>query len=192
MEIVDVHDRINKLAELVGGVEKDLVKQLRIAANATASKHRSAIAKRISKDVAIKQKDIKPLIVVVKSRSGQEANSKVILSHQKRPSLKNFGAKWLKRKKMVKYKIGKSEGFKTIKAFGANDPARQALGGHVYKRVGKGRLPIRKLRGISPWGFYVVNKLRPWSKAEILSELGKQLDRRIKALVYGKTKKAGL
>lgn len=31
----------------------------------------------------------------------------------------------------------------------------ESLGSHVWKRVDKGRLPIRKLRGPSPWGVFV-------------------------------------
>jgi hypothetical protein len=47
--------------------------------------------------------------------------------------------------------------------------------GHVFKRVGKERLPIQKLMGPSPWGVTVKNKIDEvvvkFSRADLLKQI---------------------
>ena len=55
--------------------------------------------------------------------------------------------------------------------------------GNAFIRVGKTRLPIRKLLGPSPWGVFVVGKKIGPSAQQIEAELKKQIDRRIRFIL---------
>lgn len=52
--------------------------------------------------------------------------------------------------------------------------------GNAFKRVGKERLPIIKLQGVSAFGAYAKNELSGPQVKVIEDELTKQMERRIK------------
>ena len=184
MKFIDVQTR-GKAAELrrALGVEakKKLAREISTAVNATARKVVGMWAKEIGKELAVPQKDIKTTIAIVKKATRQQLSSTVRQKPTSRLSLKRFSAR--QTNKGVSYRISKSEGRKTIKgAF-----IQPSLGGHVYRRQGKARLPIVKLDGPSPWGVTQRQKLDEIIAKEVRPELIKQIDRRIRAVNYKRT-----
>lgn len=176
----------SELVKNLGNLANNLPKQLGIVSSKVSRKTKSLIAKDISKTVAVKQKDVKKQII---TRKKGKTTRIVELKKSVRIPLKNFGAR--QTKKGVSYRIDKRESRKKLPgAFTGPRPGVTSvkLGGHVYRRRGKSRLPIQKLFGPSPWGVFVKNSREKPIKIEVNLELKKQLAERIR---YLKLKKAG-
>ena len=178
--------QVERLSELMSGSHKKLKKELMIAVNATATKAKSLMARQIGKELAVAQKEIKPHIKVTKkATSGDiDISATVNIAKTKRLSLRLFGVK--QNQAGVTYKISKTKGRQNVlRAFTGPKPGVPAakLRGHAFVRAnfGKGskRLPIRKLKGPSPWGVFVKKKMTPAQLKEIETELAKQIERRI-------------
>lgn len=161
---------------------KKLRKQLAIAVNQVAKKTESLLAKEIAKELATPQKEIKATIAVTSKATSDNLSSNVRQKKTRRISLKRFGGR--QNKKGVRYKISKTKGSKQINgAF-----ISEKLGGHVYKRNTKKRLPIDKLWGPSPWGVTVQNNLDDLLiKRDIEPELIKAIEKRIRFINFKKT-----
>lgn len=163
---------------------KQLRKELAIAVNATAAKSKSIIAKQIGKELAVAQKDIKTTISQSRRAGELDISATVEVKKEKRLGLNKFGAR--QTKKGVSYKVSKSKGRSFIQgAFQGPKPGlmKASWKGNVFKRVGKSRKPIVKLKGPSTWGVFVVGKKIGPSTAETEQELKKQVDRRIRFLL---------
>lgn len=140
----DIERATRKLKGIRGGAKKAINR----ATTRTASTGKTHISKEIRSEIAVKAADVNKVLTNRRKGGGRE----IKLEKSIRLPLKAFGARQVKAG--VSYKIAKGGKRNTIKgAFIAN-----RLGGHAFKRVGKQRTPITKLKGVSPWGAFVKNK----------------------------------
>jgi hypothetical protein len=113
--------------------------------------------------------------------TAENLSATVTLRKTKRLGLRHFGAK--QNKTGVSYKISKTGGRKRVDgAFQGPKPGvmKMSWKGNAFKRVGKQRLPIIKLQGVSAFGAYAKNELSGPQVKVIEAELTKQMERRIK------------
>lgn len=183
--------KVNQLRELVGGSEKKLRQQLKIAVNATASKTKGSMAKQVATELATSQKNIKSTIAVKKKAEASQPVPTAIVTQKEtaRIPLRDFGAR--QNKKGVSFKISKSKGRQTATgAFQGPRPGvmKASWRGRVFRRVGKSRLPIVQLFGASPWGVFKKKKFKAPTVKESRKELRRQVDRRLRFL---RLKKSG-
>jgi len=164
------------LVNIAEGFGPEISKEATIAVNRTAKFHKNQIAKEVTKHVKLKQKDVKEVIDVEKSRSRTRPMAKVIVNKTSRLSLKRFGAR--QTKSGVSYRISKSGKRGKIKDAFIVDK----LGGHVFRRKGKKRLPIQKLYGVSVAGVYNKQNLYPISEKLIAERLNYEMLRRVRAV----------
>jgi hypothetical protein len=175
--------QVKRLAEEMGNKPKRLARELHIAVSAAAKFGKSQIAKELSRELAVKQKVIKDTISVQKKvqSHGSKVAAKIIVKKTYRISLRNFNP--TQNKSGTSYKISKREGRKHVAgAFRGPRPGlvNVRTRGNVFKRVGKSRLPITKLKGPSPLGVYYGREIGPIVIAYIKAELKKQVERRIR------------
>lgn len=158
-----------RLLKEFADVEKQIPKIEAQAVNDTAKQTQTAIARGISKRVMIKVGDAKRHIRRTKATAANP-NAAVVLSESQRITLRQFGAKQIRRG--VSYKIARDQPRQTIKsAFGPNI---DKLNNQVFVRRDKRRLPIDgPKRGPSPWGVFVMSDLEP----EVLQLSGEQLEK---------------
>lgn len=165
------------IVNLANGFGPAIQKEMVIAVNRTAKFEKKQIAKRVSKEVAIKQKDAKKVIDVRKAQRGRPT-AEVNLHKTNRLPLKRFGAR--QTKSGVSYRISKKGGRQKISnAFGPNIGR---LGNHVFVRVSKKRKPIRKLYGVSVAGVYGKHNMIVASKKGLSERLEYELNRRVRAI----------
>jgi predicted transcriptional regulator len=155
---------------------KAFKKQMAIAVNKTAANAQKQIAKEVGREVATPQKIIRGTISVKRAKVGVSPTATVTQKQTSRISLREFGAR--QTKAGTSYKISKTKGRKTVAgAFQGPKPGviNVRTKGHVFKRVGKERLPIQKLMGPSPWGVTVKNKIDEvvvkFSRADLLKQI---------------------
>jgi hypothetical protein len=183
--------KVRQLQSVVGGSEKKLSQQLKIAVNATSKKTVGSMAKQVATELATAQKNIKQTIAITKkAEAGQKIPTAVVTQKTtRRIPLRDFGAR--QTKSGASYKVSKTKGRKTIAgAFQGPKPGvmKASWRGRVFKRVGKARLPIVQLFGPSPWGVFKNKKLKSPTVKESRKELRRQIDRRLRFL---KLKKSG-
>jgi hypothetical protein len=172
---------LKRLTKATDRAKKSLPRELAAALNAVARKAKRQINVRIRTELVVKAGDLNKLINVNRKASKDHLVSGVNLPQSRRLSLRVFGARHIK--SGVSYRISKREGRKQAAgAFMGPRPGVLAprLNGGVFARVGTSRLPIRKLKGPSPWGVFVKQKMTPEQERDIREELTKQMERRIK------------
>ncbi len=165
------------------GTKRGLQTEMRVAINKAVNSTFTKVSRDVRKEVMVKARDIKKVMRKVRPKAGMMPNGQVILEHENRLSLKYFGARQNKtRRSGVSYQISRKGGRKILKGgFMGPRPGVIAprLGGHVFKRKGKARLPIQKKFGVSPWGVYLVNKLDPETKRFAQNRLQVEMNRRL-------------
>lgn len=172
--------QLKRLREAVGKSKKNIKKELAGAINATSKKTKLQVGRDIRKTVNLKKDEAeKPLSL---RATATEANlvAVVSLKKTKRLGLRHFGARQDKRG--VSYKISKTGGRSRVNgAFQGPRPGvmKMSWKGNAFKRVGKERLPIVMLKGVSAYGAYAKNDLEGPQVKEINKELSKQMERRI-------------
>lgn len=172
--------QLKRLREAVGKSKKSIKKELAGAINATSKKTKLQVGRDIRKTVNLKKDEAeKPLSIRSKAT---ETNLVAVVSLKKtrRLGLRHFGARQDKRG--VSYKIGKTGGRSRVDgAFQGPRPGvmKMSWKGNAFKRVGKERLPIVMLKGVSAFGAYAKNDLEGPQVKEINAELSKQMERRI-------------
>lgn len=175
--------QLKRLGELMANDHKKLKSELMRAVNATAKKTESLMAKEISKELATTQKEIKQKIKITKRADKGELNISAVVTVAKtsRLPMRLFTPK--QNKAGVTYRISKTKGRKTVlEAFQGPKIGVQKVAwrGNAFRRKGKSRLPIVKLRGPSPWGVFVKNNQKPAVEVKAGDELMKQVERRIR------------
>lgn len=167
----------------------NLTREIEIINFKVAKKAKSFVAKQVTKELAVTQRDVKALLTVHKkarspAASGASENaSELELVKTARLPLKRFKPR--QTRKGVSYRISKSKGRRTApSAFTAT-----TLGGHVFAREGKDRKPIRKLYGPSPWGVHVINDQSDAVVPLINGELRRQMNDRLR---YQNLKQSGV
>jgi len=174
---------IKQVAKILKDIGLNARKEIATAVNKAGEKTRSTMAKGISKKITIKQKDVKNSIGIKKANETSLTTS-VTLKKEKRLGLQYFGA--VQDEVGVSYQIVKGGERKYVDdAFMGTKPGRLApkLYGNVFKRKGKSRLPIIRLKGPSFWGIFVKNKLEVPTAAVALTELEKQVRERLRYLL---------
>lgn len=167
------------------GVEKRIQKAIVTATNKTAKFVQSQMAKSITKEVNIKQKDVKKYIKIDRKASVLNGIAVVTLSKSKRIQLIYFGAKdsghggWKNRKgNGVTYKIAKRGPRKRIRDAFITTANNQLM---VARRRGKARLPlVAPLRGPSPWGVFVISGMQKTTVQEGVARLRKELKEQVR------------
>ncbi len=201
---------LNMLRANLDGIQNGVGKAVAWAANRTASHIATVISTRIRNRIPIKKRDIDPYIKIKRaSASDNSPQSTVRLSKSARIGLQYFGARQIgaQRKRTQKilggavsfaarsggviYTIG--EKF-AVGAFMGPKPGTLApkLYGGVFIRSGypgqREKTPIRKLRGPSPWGVFVLSGAMPETLVDAQLEMGKNVAQAVNYLLL---KKAG-
>lgn len=173
--------KLKELLEATKKAGKSFPKELAQAINQVSKKTRLDIGRDIRKTVALKKADSEKPIKVMSTATTGKLSATVRLNKARRLGLNAFGAR--QDKSGVSYKISKNGGRKRVAgAFQGPRPGVMKVSwrGNAFKRVGKSRLPIRKLRAVSAWGAYAKNDLSGPQVKTIEAELAKQMERRIK------------
>lgn len=165
-------------------VTNNLKKEMAIVSWKAAQKGKSLIAKDITQELAVPQKIVRNEVSATRV-GGRDAE--VVLKKSRRIPLRDFGAR--QNKIGVTYRISKTRGQTTLAgAFQGPRPGviKSSWKGNVFKRKGKARMPIRKARGVSPWGSFVKRRRIEPVGEQIQYELRKQLRERVRYLTLKK------
>lgn len=172
--------QLRRLKEAVGKARKSLPRELAAAVNSVSKKTRLNIGREIRKTVNLKKDQAERPIKITQTATAEVPTAKVSLAKEVRLGLQHFGAR--QDKKGVSYKIARQGGRKRVAgAFMGPRPGTLAprLNGGVFRRVGESRLPIVKLKGVSPYGAYAKNDLSEAEVKAINANLSKEMERRI-------------
>ena len=172
--------QLRRLREAVGKSKKSIKKELAGAINATSKKTKLQVGRDIRKTVNLKKDEAERPLSLRATATETNLVAVVSLKKTRRLGLRHFGARQDKRG--VSYKIGKTGGRSRVAgAFQGPKPGvmKMSWKGNAFKRVGKDRLPIIMLKGVSAFGAYAKNELEGPQVKEINAELSKQMERRI-------------
>lgn len=173
--------QIKRLEEAAKKASRKLPSEVAAAVNATARKAKTQISREIRRELAAPAKAVNKALRQTRKAKRQNPSAVLTLEKSRRIPLRDFGAR--QNKTGVSVRISKRAGRKTIPgAFQGPKPGaiKASWQGNVFKRVGRSRLPIRKLKGPSPWGVFREQKLSRQTVRFIKKELRKQLERRIR------------
>ena len=179
-----------ELSKLLKGKTKQLQKNMKIAVKEVAKKTHSTMIKGVYNELNVTQANIRKTTKVV-YKMGFSGSPKAIVTQKKtgRIPLRDFGA--TQNKKGVAYRVSRSKGKRPVVlgSFQGTKPGvvNPKWRGRVFKRVGKGRLPIVQLFGASPWGVLVKTKLVGKLIKQADEELLKQINRRIRFISLKKS-----
>lgn len=175
---------ISELVKALGEQADRLPRELATAVNATAKATQRHMAKEVTTELAVPQKVVADTLKQKRKASRSDLKAMVTLSKTNRISLREFGAR--QTRAGVSAKISKSKGRTTIPGgFQGPKPGAMKVSwrGNAFKRVGKTRLPIVKLKGPSPWGVFVKRGSTKKSAEFADAELEKQIKRRVRAVM---------
>lgn len=173
-------NQVKRLVDSTAAAGKSMAKELAQAINSTAKKTKLGMGRQIRKTIAMKKDESEKPLSIRANATASSLQAVVSLKKTPRLGLRHFGAKQDKRG--VSYKIGKKGGkSRADGAFTGPKPGaiRTKWRGNAFKRVGKNRLPIVQIKGVSAWGAYVKNELTGPQVAEVSAELSDQMERRI-------------
>lgn len=171
---------VEALARELAALGKKLDPDLAVVVNKTTKKVRTVISREIRKELAASAKAVSKTLSIGRRATKSNTNSAVTLQQTRRIPLRDFGAK--QNRVGVSYRISKRGGRKTLPgAFQGPKPGviKASWKGHVFIRVGDSRLPIRHLKGPSPWGVFVKQGMQPEIEKVAQAELTKQTLARI-------------
>lgn len=174
-----------RLMDLLTNTPDRLAKEVEIAINATAKMHVKQIADKVNDVLNITLTDLKKSATVKRKAKKFQQSAWITVNHIERAGLKHFGANHVK--KGVTYRIERgSKRSLIVGAFMGTKPGVRTgkLNGHVFKRKGKSRLPIVKLRGVSMWKYYLEKNLGKWSEKKINDRLKYELGLRVRAVLH--------
>lgn len=178
-------DDLNRLGAMLSHIKGGLEKAIARASRRVAKQGVTLISSQIRDKVNIKKQDLDAKVLSTKQRG--KTGQMITLKATPRFPLKYFGAK--QTKKGVSYKIPKGGGKKiAVSAFGPNIPR---LGGQVFRRAGKNRLPIIALFGVSPWGTFMVNKMLESTKPNLARKFAARVMTEARNLIEQQAKKKG-
>lgn len=169
-----------RLQRSVAAVKKSLPRELSAVVNKVAKRTQSSISKEIRKEIVVTAASLKDKIKNRRKASAGSPSAVVGLNYEDRLGLQYFKAR--QTKTGVSYKISKKGGRQSVAgAFMGPKPGILAprLNGGVFKRVGAQRLPIVKLRGVSPYGVYAKNEMSKEEVLRIENDLKTEMERRI-------------
>jgi hypothetical protein len=173
--------QLKRLRESVGKAKTKFGRELAAAINQVARKTRLDIGRDVRSVIAIKKKESEEPLRISSKATAEQPKTTVSIAKTRRLGLRHFGAK--QDKTGVSFKISKQGGRQRVQgAFQGPKPGVMNVKwrGNAFRRVGKERLPIIHLRGVSAFGAYVKNKFTKQQIRRINDELSKQMERRIK------------
>jgi hypothetical protein len=173
--------QLKRLRESVGKAKTKFGRELAAAINQVARKTKLDIGRDVRSVIAIKKKESESPLKIHAKATAEQPKTTVSIAKTRRLGLRHFGAK--QDKTGVSFKISKQGGRQRVQgAFQGPKPGVMNVKwkGNAFRRVGKERLPIIHLRGVSAFGAYVKNKFTPQQIKRINDELSKQMERRIK------------
>jgi hypothetical protein len=173
--------QLSRLETATRNAGRLMSKELAAAINATAKKTRLEMGRKIRTELNVGKEAIESVIKIVRPATPGNLSAGARLNKTKRLPLRDFGAK--QNKAGVSYKISKRGGRALVKgAFQGPRPRaiKASWRGRVFKRVGKGRLPIVQLMGPSPWGVFVKRRMTSAQIQETETDLRWQIERRIR------------
>jgi hypothetical protein len=173
--------QLKRLRESVGKAKTKFGRELAAAINQVARKTKLDIGRDVRSVIAIKKKESEAPLKIQAKATAEQPKTTVSIAKTRRLGLRHFGAK--QDKTGVSFKISKQGGRQRVQgAFQGPKPGVMNVKwrGNAFRRVGKERLPIIHLRGVSAFGAYVKNKFTPRQIKRINDELSKQMERRIK------------
>lgn len=173
-------DQVTRLVNATHKAGKQFKTEIAGAINATSKKTKLQMGRDIRNTVNMKKDEAEKPLSIRASATTSNLSAVVSLRKTKRLGLRHFGARQDKRG--VSYKISKTGGRARVNgAFQGPTPRVMKLSwrGNAFKRVGKSRLPIVQIKGVSAFGAYVKNNLEGPQVKEVNAELSKQLERRI-------------
>ncbi len=165
-------------------LRKNVDNELQIATKKTAKLGVGIVAKQVQQELGGKltQREVKKQIKYTPyGQTGQQ----ISIKKGRRFSLKRFTP--TQNAVGVTYKMRQRK--TALGAFMGGAPRKKAakLNGHVFKRIGKARLPITKLTTASPWGVMNPNTSRlplmDFAVAEIGIKFNEQIQRRIQSAI---------
>lgn len=172
--------QIKSLKEAAAKAKKSFPREFAGAINAVSRKTKTKIGKDIRSVVALKAAEAKRPISIVGRATPGHLSATVSLRKTKRLGLRHFGAR--QDKSGVSYRISKQGGRQRVNgAFQGPTPniRKMSWKGNAFRRIGKSRLPIVKLLGVSAYGAYAKNELSGPQVEEINEEITRQMERRI-------------
>lgn len=173
--------QLTEMRKAVVAAKKSLGKELAAVVNATAKDVKLKISRDIGSEITMLARDIKARISTRNKATAVNPIAVTSLGWKKREGLQYFKAR--QTNKGVTYKISKKTSNRglVLGAFMGPSPGVLApkLHGGVFKRLGKARLPIVKLRAVSAAGAFVKNKHDKAMPGFIREKLSKQMERRI-------------
>jgi hypothetical protein len=172
--------QLKRLRESVGKAKTKFGRELAAAINQVAKKTKLDIGRDVRSVIAIKKKESEAPLKIQAKATAEQPKTTVSIAKTRRLGLRHFGAK--QDKTGVSFKISKQGGRQRVQgAFQGPKPGVMNVKwrGNAFRRVGKERLPIIHLRGVSAFGAYVKNKFTPGQIKRINDELSKQMERRI-------------
>ena len=172
--------QLKELRVAVGKAKKNFGRELATAINATAKKTKLDIGRDVRSVIAIKKKESEAPLKVRTKATENSLSSTVSIAKTRRLGLRHFAARQDARG--VSFKIATQGGRNRVEgAFQGPRPGVMKISwrGNAFRRVGKDRLPIIHLRGVSAFGAYVKNKFEPVQIQRINDELRKQMEKRI-------------
>jgi hypothetical protein len=175
---------IKQLAKVLEGDARQLTRDVKTAVNKAVDFVQSQWAKDIGKEVALPQKTIRTTLRKEIARGIENPSGSVSQSKTKRLPLKEYKPR--QTAAGVSYSAYKKAKRKTLaSAFMGPKPGAVArrLGGHVFSRTGKSRLPIVKRFGPTPFDttkrFDIPEQLLPIARQRLLEELTKRVRFRV-------------
>ena len=174
-----------ELVRAIQGLSNDLPREMAVVINNTVKRGVSLIAKEVQPRLAVSQKVIKKKLKTGSFATKKKLRSSVIMKYSHRLSLKEF--KPTQKAAGTSY-LSKSGRGMVPGAFMGPKPGVKApnLNGHVFKRIGRSRLPITRLDAASPWGVVMKNSLTPVIVRKIQQGFDKEMDKRISAKIRKK------
>lgn len=173
--------QITKLSATLKGDAKKIKREVAIAINAVGKKTEAMMAKEVGKELATPQKNIKKAIYLRSKATPAHLGTTVSVPKAKRLPLRDFNPR--QNRTGVSYKVSKTKGRGFVAgAFQGPKPGviKASWRGNVFKRTGKSRLPIIKLKGPSVWGVVVKGDTAKVVASHSRDELKFQIDRRIR------------
>jgi hypothetical protein len=173
--------QLKRLRESVGKAKTKFGRELAAAINQVARKTKLDIGRDVRSVIAIKKKESEAPLKISAKATADHPQTTVSIAKTRRLGLRHFGARQDKRG--VSFKISKQGGRQRVDgAFQGPKPGVMNVKwkGNAFRRIGKERLPIIHLRGVSAFGAYIKNKFTQPQIKRINDELRKQMERRIK------------
>lgn len=174
--IIDTKD-IARIEAALGDKAKRLNTEIARAINDTAKVLRGNLVKQIVEKVNVKKKALKVPVAVTRKANKNKFGATVTIKKTGRLNLTDFkGTR--QTKKGVSYQVETGGSRKSA----TSSFIVQQYGKKVYARKTNKRGPLTQLRGVSPWGVFVKNRLMLPTTRDTNAELKKQMQRRVHAI----------